>query len=156
LTVAAARGAALDAERRTERRLPDRDGRALARVMQRLAQPDGRGRLAFPSGVGVIAETTTYLARGRAASASIASSLILATCAPYGSSNSGGSPICAAISASGLRTALCEISRSVPNGMALSTARNGKNIAARMPREAGKTQFDSAYTGRGQAMKISA
>ena len=38
--------------------------------------------LPSPSGVGVIAVTTTYLAFGRSASSSIASSLILATLSP--------------------------------------------------------------------------
>jgi hypothetical protein len=42
--------------------------------------------LPSPSGVGVIAVTTTYFAFGRSASSPIASRLILASSRPYGSS----------------------------------------------------------------------
>src|SRR5215212_4284313 len=54
-----------------------------------------------PRGVGVMAETTTYLALGMSASSSIASSFILATPSPYGSRRCSPMPICAAISPSG-------------------------------------------------------
>src|SRR5579859_1086800 len=69
--------------------------------------------LPSPSGVGVIAETTTYLALGRPASSSIASSLILATSCPYGSSRCGPMPMRWAISGIGRSFALRAISRSV-------------------------------------------
>src|ERR1700693_4455795 len=69
--------------------------------------------LPSPSGVGVIAETTTYLAFGRSASSSIASSLIFATSYPYGSSRCGPMPIWAAISGMGCSLARRAISRSV-------------------------------------------
>src|SRR5690348_9438206 len=71
--------------------------------------------LPSPSGVGVIAETTTYLARGLSLSSSIASSLILATSWPYGSSRRSLMPIRSAISGMGLSVALRAISRSVGN-----------------------------------------
>src|SRR3954453_11249788 len=61
--------------------------------------------LPSPNGVGVTAETTTYLARGRSASSSIAESLILATCSPYGSMRWGPMPIPSAMSPSGLSDA---------------------------------------------------
>ena len=54
--------------------------------------------LPSPSGVGVMAETTTYLALGRSASSSIAASLILASESPYGSIRCGPIPIWAAMS----------------------------------------------------------
>ena len=66
--------------------------------------------LPSPSGVGVTAVTTTYLALGRSDSASMASRLILATYSPYGSISQGGIPISAAISAIGLSVACREIS----------------------------------------------
>jgi len=47
LAIAAARSAALNAEGRPERGLTDRDRRALADVLHRLAEADGRCRLAF-------------------------------------------------------------------------------------------------------------
>jgi hypothetical protein len=47
LGVAAARGAALDTERRPHRRLPDRHRGALADVPHRLAEPHRRGGLAL-------------------------------------------------------------------------------------------------------------
>src|SRR5206468_2879330 len=68
-----------------------------------------------PSGVGVIAGTTTYLAFGRPASSSIASSLIFATSCPYGSSRCGPMPIIAAISGIGSSFARRAISRSFGN-----------------------------------------
>src|SRR5690242_341960 len=71
--------------------------------------------LPSPSGVGVIAETTTYLARGLSLSSSIASSLILATSCPYGSSSRSLMPIRSAISGMGLSFALRAMSRSVGN-----------------------------------------
>src|SRR5438309_10839359 len=49
--------------------------------------------LPSPSGVGVMAETTTYFAFGRSLSSSIASSLTLATSCPCGSSKCGPIPI---------------------------------------------------------------
>ncbi len=71
--------------------------------------------LPSPSGVGVTAETTTYLARGRSASSSIASSSIFATSRPYGSSRCGPMPISAAMSTSGFSVAPFAISRSDGN-----------------------------------------
>src|SRR6266851_140317 len=71
--------------------------------------------LPSPNGVGVIAETTTYLALGRPASSSIASSLILATSCPYGSSRCAPMPILAAISGIGSSFARRAISRSLGN-----------------------------------------
>src|SRR6266513_614548 len=71
--------------------------------------------LPSPSGVGVIAETTTYLALGRPASSSIASSLIFATSWPYGSSRCAPMPIIAAISGIGSSFARRAISRSFGN-----------------------------------------
>src|SRR6266699_3428039 len=71
--------------------------------------------LPSPSGVGVIAETTTYLAFGRPASSSIASSLIFATSWPYGSSRCCPMPIIAAISGIGSSFARRAISRSFGN-----------------------------------------
>ncbi len=47
LAVAAAGGAAFDAERRAHRRLADRDDRLAADARQRLAEPDRRRRLAL-------------------------------------------------------------------------------------------------------------
>src|SRR5436190_6915471 len=71
--------------------------------------------LPSPSGVGVIAETTTYFARGRSFSSSIAASFTFATSCPYGSSRCGSIPMRAAISGIGLSFALRAISRSVGN-----------------------------------------
>src|SRR6266550_2347707 len=71
--------------------------------------------LPSPRGVGVIAETTTYFARGLPLSSSIASSLIFATSCPYGSSRCGSMPILPAISGIGSNRALRAISRSVGN-----------------------------------------
>ncbi len=71
--------------------------------------------LPSPSGVGVMAETTTYLARGRSAIASMASSLIFAAPVPYGSRWSDEIPAVAATSSSGFRLAALAISRSVGN-----------------------------------------
>ncbi len=61
--------------------------------------------LPSPSGVGVMAVTTTYLAFGRSASSSMASSLILASSSPYGSSRCGPMPIMLAISGNGFAVA---------------------------------------------------
>src|SRR6185369_8258397 len=47
LRVASAGRASLDAEARPERRLAERDDRALAQPVERLAEPDGRRRLAL-------------------------------------------------------------------------------------------------------------
>ena len=47
LAVAAAGGAALDAERRAHRRLSDRDGGGRADVLERLSETDGGGGLAL-------------------------------------------------------------------------------------------------------------
>src|SRR5215472_1710699 len=69
--------------------------------------------LPSPSGVGVMAETTTYFALGRPASSSIASSLILATSWPYGSSRCEPMPMLSAISGMGSSFASRAISRSV-------------------------------------------
>src|SRR6266699_6379543 len=71
--------------------------------------------LPSPRGVGVIADTTTYLAFGRPASSSIASSLIFATSCPYGSSRCAPMPILAAISGIGSSFARRAISRSLGN-----------------------------------------
>src|SRR5207247_6792793 len=71
--------------------------------------------LPSPSGVGVMAEMTTYFALGRSASSAIASSLSLATSCPYGSSRWGPMPILAAMSGIGMSFALRAISRSVGN-----------------------------------------
>src|SRR3989442_15658721 len=71
--------------------------------------------LPSPSGVGVIAETTTYLAWGRPLSSSIASSLIFATSFPYGSRRCGPMPILAATSGIGSKRAWRAICRSVGN-----------------------------------------
>jgi hypothetical protein len=68
--------------------------------------------LPSPRGVGVIALTTTYFAFGRSARSSIASRPIFITPRPYGSRCSGGSPIRAAMSATGSGVALRAISRS--------------------------------------------
>ena len=58
-----------------------------------------------PSGVGVIAVTTTYFAFGRSASSSMAFRSILATCSPWGSVSQSGIPTSSAISAIGLSVA---------------------------------------------------
>src|SRR2546423_8594504 len=71
--------------------------------------------LPSPRGVGVMAETTTYLARGLPLSSSIASSLIFATSCPYGSRRCGSMPMLPAISGIGSKRALRAISRSVGN-----------------------------------------
>src|SRR5713226_5376697 len=71
--------------------------------------------LPSPSGVGVIADTTTYFAFGRSASSSIASSLILATLLPYGSRRWGPMPMRAAMSGIGTSRARRAISRSGGN-----------------------------------------
>src|SRR5439155_4169718 len=71
--------------------------------------------LPSPSGVGVIAETTTYLALGPPLNSSIASSLIFATSFPYGSRRYGPMPILAATSGIGSKRAWRAIWRSVGN-----------------------------------------
>src|SRR5829696_6039930 len=68
--------------------------------------------LPSPSGVGVMAETTTYFAFGRSDSSSIAASLILARLSPYGSIRCLPMPISRAMSSSGDRGAAWAISRS--------------------------------------------
>ena len=68
--------------------------------------------LPSPSGVGVIAVTTTYFALGRSLSSSIASRRILARSSPCCSSRCGPMPICAAMSPSGAGVAARAISRS--------------------------------------------
>ena len=73
--------------------------------------------LPSPSGVGVIAVTTTYFAVGASARSSIASSLIFMTSPPYGSSRRTGRPISAAMSSSGLSDAPRAISRSEGKAM---------------------------------------
>src|SRR5712691_3657749 len=73
--------------------------------------------LPSPSGVGVMPVTTTYLARGRLASASMAARSILATCSPYGRSSHGGMPAVSAISEIGFIAAFLEISSAL--GMAI-------------------------------------
>src|SRR4029077_18002075 len=73
--------------------------------------------LPSPSGVGVIAETTTYFAFGRSFISSIAASLIFATSWPYGSRRCGPMPIFAATSAMGSRRARRAISRSFGNAV---------------------------------------
>src|SRR5690348_482000 len=75
--------------------------------------------LPSPSGVGVIAETTTYFAFGFERSSSIASSLILATSCPYGSSKWAPMPILAAISGIGRSRARRAMSRSLGNVTAI-------------------------------------
>src|SRR3989442_7406078 len=77
--------------------------------------------LPSPSGVGVIAETTTYLAWGRPLNSSIASSLILATSFPYGSRRCGPMPILAATSGIGSKRAWRAICRSVGNSTFITT-----------------------------------
>src|SRR4051794_15487793 len=67
--------------------------------------------LPSPSGVGVIAETTTYLAFGRSDSSSIAASLIFARLSPYGSIRCLPMPISRAMSSSGDSGAAWAISR---------------------------------------------
>src|SRR5229473_2095439 len=81
--------------------------------------------LPSPSGVGVIAETTTYLAFGRYASSSMASSRILATSYPYGSRRCGPMPILAAISGMGKRRARRAMSRSDGNVTAKALSFSG-------------------------------
>ena len=79
LAVAAAGGAALDAERRAHRRLAQGDHRPfLPMCFIAWPSPTVVVVLPSPSGVGVIAVTTTYFAFGRSASSSIASRRILA------------------------------------------------------------------------------
>src|SRR5581483_3807579 len=73
--------------------------------------------LPSPSGVGVIADTTTYFAFGRSLSSSIASSFTFATSCPYGSSRCWPMPIFAAISGMGSNFARRAISRSVGNSV---------------------------------------
>ena len=73
--------------------------------------------LPSPSGVGVTAVTTTYLAFGRSASSSIAFRSIFATCSPYGWTSHGGIPMSSAISAIGLSVAARAISRAVGIGI---------------------------------------
>src|SRR5882762_8156276 len=77
--------------------------------------------LPSPSGVGVIAETTTYLAMGRPLNSSIASSLIFATSFPYGSRRCGPMPILAATSGIGSKRAWRAICRSVGNSTFITT-----------------------------------
>src|SRR5256884_4396224 len=77
--------------------------------------------LPSPSGVGVIAETTTYLAMGRPLNSSIASSLIFATSFPYGSRRCGPIPILAATSGIGSKRAWRAICRSVGNSTFITT-----------------------------------
>src|SRR5438552_2685398 len=97
------------------------DGWRMATIARRPMCESARPRptvvvvLPSPSGVGVIAETTTYLAFGRSASSSMASSLILATSLPYGSRRCGSMPMRAAMSGIGRRRALRAISRSGGN-----------------------------------------
>src|SRR5699024_1746476 len=67
--------------------------------------------LPSPSGVGVTAETTTYLARGRVLSSSMAARSTLATPVPWGSSRCGPIPMPAATSSIGFRCAARPISR---------------------------------------------
>src|SRR6185312_4808956 len=73
--------------------------------------------LPSPSGVGVIAVTTTYLAFGASASSSIADSRIFTTFSPYGSSRCMPRPISPAMPSTGFSCAPRAISRSVGNGM---------------------------------------
>src|SRR5580704_15762838 len=75
--------------------------------------------LPSPSGVGVIALTTTYLAAGWLASSAMASSLIFITSSPCGSSRREGMPIASATSSSGFRAAPRAISRSLGKTMVL-------------------------------------
>src|ERR1700746_1256664 len=91
--------------------------------------------LPSPSGVGVHAETTTYLALVRPARSSIASSLILATSWPYGSSKCGPMPMRSAISGMGRSFALRAISRSVGKVTAtplllMRSAQTGQHVLA--------------------------
>ena len=78
LAVAAAGRAALDAERRAHRRLAQADHGRLPMCFIAWPRPTVVVVLPSPSGVGVIAVTTTYFAFGRSASSSIASRRILA------------------------------------------------------------------------------
>ncbi len=87
--------------------------------------------LPSPSGVGVIAETTTYFARGRSCIFSIASSWILAAPVPYGSRCSSGIPDVAAISVSGRSVACDAISRSDGNPIVRSPSRLSRRGATR-------------------------
>src|SRR5437773_4509767 len=75
--------------------------------------------LPSPSGVGVIALTTTYRAVGWLASSAMASSLIFLTSSPCGSSRRDGMPIASAMSSSGFRAAPRAISRSLGKTMVL-------------------------------------
>ena len=74
--------------------------------------------LPSPSGVGVMAVTTTYLAFGRSCSSSMALRSILATCSPCCSMSQGGMPMSSAISVIGLSVACRAISSAV--GIAMS------------------------------------
>ena len=80
--------------------------------------------LPSPSGVGVIAVTTTYFARGRPASSSIASRRTFARLDPYGSRRCSPMPISAAISGSGLGVAALAMARSDGNAMWISRFHN--------------------------------
>ncbi len=73
--------------------------------------------LPSPSGVGVIALTTTYLAAGWPASSAMASSLIFITSSPCGSSRCEAMPIASAMSSSGFSAAPRAISRSLGKTM---------------------------------------
>src|SRR5262249_25435174 len=73
--------------------------------------------LPSPSGVGVIALTTTYLAAGWPASSAMASSLIFMTSSPCGSSRLLAMPMASAMSSSGFRAAARAISRSLGKAM---------------------------------------
>ena len=73
--------------------------------------------LPSPSGVGVIAVTTTYFARGRSANSSIACKRTFARLDPYGSSRCSPMPISAAISGSGLGVAALAMARSDGNAI---------------------------------------
>ena len=68
-----------------------------------------------PSGVGVIADTTTYFARGRSAINSTARRSIFAAPVPYGSRQSSGIPASAAMSVKGRSVACRAMSRSDGN-----------------------------------------
>ena len=138
LAVAAAGRAALDPEDGPERRLADRDGRALPDAVEALGEAD-RSSSSCPrrAASGVIAVTTTYLPRGLAASRRrMPSSVTFALVRPYSSTSSSWSPRSRAMSTIGRGVTDRAMSRSDGNGVTavigrLPTSCEGARAAAR-------------------------
>src|SRR5215471_13907738 len=108
--------------------------------------------LPSPSGVGVTAVTTTYLAFGRSASSSIAFRSIFATFSPYGCTSHGGRPMSSATSAIGFSVAPRAISKAVGIGIywsSLSVELSGAGAPPPRRRESRRRIDDRLWLGEG-------